>query len=283
VAAGRATYDFAKASSCAATLRSAACPSLNPLGAPCDEVVTGKVANGGTCYTDIDCAAGSCDASMSCPGKCIAFLAEGSLCGPYGEAGRCAAGLECLRDPQNPLSCLSWCQALAATGGPCPCQFGNYCDPSTNKCAALKTSGACTDQYQCALGYACGGSTCKPVAGVGEACTPGEPTECTYFGTFCDPATRKCKAFPVIGENCATLPCLSGYCDIAGLVCKDFIPDGATCVYVSCNIGSFCTATTLTSGVCQKSKLDSEACATALECLSQNCMGGKCIGPCHEP
>lgn len=282
VAASRATYDGAKGTTCLAALQAATCASTEVTldSAACSGVLTGTVAPGGACFTDLDCNGGLCNLNETCPGKCVAFIAAGGACGSGApEGAACAPGLGCDNASQT-------CKTLSDAGGPCPCKAGTYCN-ATNSCVARQTSGSCTSSDQCAFGHDCVSSTCTAFVGVGSGCvagaTPYDRSRCG-LGSYCDPGTSTCVAWPDVGGSCAYAPCQNGYCDSGTKLCVAPLADGATCSdFSQCLIGSYCDV--LGDDTCKVSKANGAACTSLIECASFNCVSGSCAPDpmtCHE-
>lgn len=265
IAASRASYDSAKAASCLAAFGAATCDTLESVAdSACQGVLTGKVAAGGACYTDVDCSGGTCDASgSSCPGKCVASIAKGQPCGAAA-AGQCGPGLVC----GSGSTCVTPAAAGAVCGADDDCQAGLFCNTSGGGvCTAKKKSGACTGS-ECALGYACVQSTCTALVGENGACTlaAAPQTECG-LGWFCAPSSSTCQAWPGLGSSCAaSLVCMTGYCDFLGdQTCKAPKADGSAC---------------LTPIECQSGFCDLLGDHTCKACTGTGCSP---ILTCHEP
>jgi hypothetical protein len=227
VAAGHATFDDSKVSSCLAAVDALECggPAAYGLGEwsigsfwpgpvpECQAVVSGRIALGGSCNSLLDCAEGYCDMTTACPGTCVPYGEVGESCrNPFlfssGYAGpvlmnTCFPGLGCaLADAATD----SWvCRSTSAVDGPCPCQAGLYCDPASSTCKEPKTSGACAGVAECALGYACTNTECRPAGVLGDACEPAtQPFTmggCAP-GYACDPASRTCIRALADGQSC---------------------------------------------------------------------------------
>lgn len=284
-AAGRVRVDSANAASCLSTFQAAAAACMDVdvafNSSACQAAITGTVATGGACFADVDCAAGTCDTSVACPGVCIAFLTAGQPC-TTGKAV-CGLGLAC-------DGATGTCAQLSATGGPCPCLPGNYCgvgtsdggtsDAGTGTCVARKTSGPCTIVDQCAFGTICAQATCTPYVGVGAACVPSPDITACGLGSYCDPGTSKCVAWPVIGQSCAVFPfCQTGYCDNGTSICTALKAPGASCASpLECQPGNYCDL--LGDSTCKLQKANGAACTVPSECQSQACTAGVCaLGP----
>jgi hypothetical protein len=251
ITAGRVVYSPTQAAACAAALGAVTCALFSsPTPAACDLVLTGTVANGGSCYLDVDCSTGWCNSTAStCPGTCQAFAQLGGSCATVS----CGPGLTCDGTPRT-------CKAESAASGPCPCQAGLWCDDavSPGTCKVPQTSGACatSNAGQCAIGYACVGTpstTCQSTVGLGGDCTASD-TLCG-LGYSCDAATHKCVSWPKLGEACGSsssnMMCIASYCDVVVTnVCVAYKQVGAPCTYpidiMACEPGSTCDAATST-------------------------------------
>jgi hypothetical protein len=214
VAAGRARFDAAKARSCLDALGVLDCAPFraafdDETYPPCAGVISGAAANGGTCFSDDDCAAGWCSiVATVCTGTCTAFAVAGQSC--VGTSP-CAPGFDC--------DALDVCTSLAGAGGACPCKLGLYCD-GTGRCQAQKASGsACSSSGECASGLDCAGSTpvCQRFGGVGATCG-GVGARCAD-GFHCG-AQNTCEPDPIVGQACdARVNCIGGRCNLATSKC----------------------------------------------------------------
>lgn len=155
--------------------------------AACSAVTVGRIALGGACISDLECATGHCGqdgkggpsvcvadpyaamppaAGAACtgwcdvpgPGSCTPLLATGAVC-------LVSTGLVCGEDQT--------CVALPDTGAPCPndvCAADAYCDDSKHCVARVPLGGACSNVdllETCADGGYCVGKVCvatEPVA-----------------------------------------------------------------------------------------------------------------------
>ncbi|MDI1435708.1 hypothetical protein [Polyangium sorediatum] len=148
VGAGRLEYDQYLAASCLAKLDKS-CSAINgdpfEADAECQSVFLGKVADGGDCSGDDECAS---DDSV-CIGDTDTELGK---CQPRGAAGAaCEFDEDCLTGYCNFAS--SMCEEPKAIGEACS-GFGgckdSYCDSMTNVCTAKKADGAsCTGPDEC--------------------------------------------------------------------------------------------------------------------------------------
>lgn len=191
VNAGRLAYDADKAGLCFAKI-DGRCGNLKDgifvSDAECQSVFTGKVAAGGTCAQDLECADASsmCAGAMggSTVGKCGPLPKENEACPDY----RCAAGLAC-----ETGATMNKCIKPKADGMTCGSNTectSEYCDFSTMKCSAPQAVGkACSSNSGCIDGWCdtLNGNTCKAKKALGETCAL--PEEC--ISDACD-AMDKC-------------------------------------------------------------------------------------------
>lgn len=287
----RASYDSGKAAACLDALKAITdCAQLHDIEdgssdmvekllPACKSVLMPAVKLGGSCYDGSHCADGWCDESNNaCPGTCKAPAAEGQDCTqvPCADGLRCwygtssatcqkpsAAGQSCLSNScEDGLDCDGstsppTCVAERDVGQSCGsvgCKTGLYCDAATSQCAARKTSGACTANKECEVGYRCAssgaqGGTCKKMLGLDEACAIAEYT--CGLGYYCDPSTLKCAKTPAIGEACDSSDryCLAGYCDPGTSKCVACKALGDDCdpmssAYGQCGYDAYCDYTT---------------------------------------
>jgi len=194
VAAGRLAYDADKAGICFASATvdcSKRFPKEFGPDPACDTVFTGKVADGGDCQQDLECAqAGSdCSGMVGMPGKCAVLPKENDPC----PDGSCQDGLLCSLDATR------ICIKPKADGMACSLYFecaSGYCD-STSKCAAKKANGAMCDSPQ--------------------TCNDG----------YCDTVTNLCTARKTVGDACMDSDqCVSDQCDTTMNKCVPPFCDG---------------------------------------------------------
>ncbi len=151
IAEGRIVYDGDKAASCFDNLPSD-CSIVTPDGADpletspdCQAIFVGKVANGGDCAQDDDCAVDGSD----CMGASNGMLGKCQLPGDVGAA--CMFGSDCKSDYCDFQT--SMCAAKKALGEMCSGSqscMNSYCDVDTKLCAALKADGdACLQASEC--------------------------------------------------------------------------------------------------------------------------------------
>jgi hypothetical protein len=259
IAAGRATYNASLGSACQGALNALSCADLNTGSFPssCLQAVSGTVANGAVCYSDTECASGTCDSSGPvCPGTCHGYVGLGQACG---SSSQC--------DPS--LTCDSGtCKTPSAVGGACPCREGLWCNTSgggAGTCqASLATGSACSTasgSAPCILGSVCVGSpsACQIQVGLNGNCAAS--AELCGFGYVCSATTHTCLSAPSVGQACGpSAPlCIGGYCD--------FFATSPSCV-AQRTLGQSCTG------------MMPFECAPGLTCGS----AGTCVrGYCPEP
>jgi hypothetical protein len=245
VAAGRQVFRPEEFGACLRGLRQTPCGNLDLEKVSLGTMLEGcpafvpQVAAGGACANTADCQGGWCSATDVCPGVCRAFIPFSGACT---EEDRCQEGSSCAGGV---------CRRNAGLEG--ICTAGVQCDPNSNtycqdgRCVARKTSGSCTDDAQCALGFRCvktapalGNNSpreCRSAKGAGAACEPGAG-ECALF-SYCDAGTRACRSWPGPGERCGdpngageVTFCLESRCEIFGLppVCLAYNPVGGGCL-----------------------------------------------------
>jgi hypothetical protein len=241
VAAGRATYVGSRAGACLSFIGSASCDLLAAFmegkypQADCAAAIAGKLAEGEQCYSHESCASGAClESPDACPSTCGTPTPFGSPC----ELGvPCAAGSSC-----NILLATPACTPLARQDGPCLndrwcgpglfCEFISYYE---NGCRPRATSGSCTRDEECAIGYRCSTptATCTAWRGPGESCTQGE--RACGPGLWCG-AGGTCVDGPKQSEPCSTIngedrPCIGGWCSAVGAAyyCAAWLAAGETC------------------------------------------------------
>lgn len=190
IAAGRLEYDANQASACFAKLNGRCdlypttlfFPGLLFLEDPaCEMVLGGKVADGGDCYVDIECAqAGSACFNAAEPnfGKCAPLRKENEPCSPNSD---CATGLVC--------------------------SFANICIKPLADGVACEFDSECVSEY-CDRN---GSGVCEAKKAIGEVCTS---TAC--IDGWCHPDTNVCTAKKADGEPCTYAAECIGRCDNSG-------------------------------------------------------------------
>ena len=309
VAAGRMTYDPAKGQACkdlADGLLATSCfgensPVLTGATLPpaCDQMFTGTVANGASCYDTEECAAGYCDFSANtCPGTCTAKKAAAASCDDDEE---CQAGLSC-----ESGTCAAPLALGASCGGNVPgdCGQGLYCNDS-GKCSNVKVAlgDDCTSNTMCPDGAACIRSNFSVPTGL---CTQVQPEggTCNSGGFFFFPFSLECKGIQVcaglqvdpsmdavVTPGTCTIPQSVGgpcfpnagtlggngcfidlVCDPATQKCAAAPAVGQACITGRCAEGAYCNPT---NDTCAAKKADGATCAESEECLGA-CSGGSC-------
>ncbi len=256
IAAGKVSYDGAKARSCIDGLNAiSSCDRTTladlTLAPDCNGVFTGTVAPGGACFFSQECAAGgSCQSADSvcdplhqcCAGTCarLVTVAAGGDC--TGIDAQCAAGTLCVfSGTGNTGTCVTLVTTPGATcGGTIPCAPPLYCDTVSNTCKTpVATGGACNPglgSIDCAnLRDLCdaASSSCKPRIAVGSPCPGG--ADCVSYA-YCDATSGNCVELPAVGRPCSLSAvaangdqCLGGVtCDPTTSLCT-LIPTGGAC------------------------------------------------------
>lgn len=208
----------------------------------------GTAAVGAPCSDNEQCESGYCgkerrEAGTGAPpfcGQCVATPGEGAPCAASGRL--CGNGLTCLggtcRKEPAPVAAGGTC--ATRQGDEARCQWGLEClrveggGEVTGVCGTLPGAGAsCTDR--CAKPLQCRGGTCVAPAAEGGDCPLSG--ECRR-DLFCEPASKKCRAFSVVGVGATcgtpgvkcegTLACVRS----AGggtATCAPRVPVGAAC------------------------------------------------------
>jgi hypothetical protein len=196
----------------------------------CERIVTGKVAVGGACLLDDECADGGDCVIPSCPNACCpGTCAASTRPAPVPLGGSCAAsGAECV----SGAACLDGiCAPPRAVGAACRGGLGECAAPAvclaipggTETCTVLPTSRGAPCEPGANFGCGrvderCDGPsrTCVPLSKPGSPCeTIGD---CVGYA-YCDAGA--CKVRPTIGQPCDTpieiqcmgsLVCVQGVC-----------------------------------------------------------------------
>ncbi len=264
--------------------------------------VDSRVASGGACQVDGECASGSCVDGVccaeACDGVCEVCSAAGGSCvavdpsspdNVCGEDGRVCAGRgECAlplgRECASGAECASaqCVQALVGASTLCceeACPGDQRCS-SAGRCVApvADLGQACQGPGDCTLGQCIDGVCCDtPCDGVCERCNaPGEAGRCVADApeTACDTSEpeRRCLSRGLCqlpnGEVCeGNADCGSGRCEPA-------LAGGRICCAVTCQAGQACDAT---GGACQVApRGNGDACQGNGECISGSCQDGRC-------
>jgi hypothetical protein len=239
VDASRVSFDASKARACLSALRRELSCTINALGLAfddCDEVATGLVPLGDTCYDDDECAGDAeCqggDTVESCTGgTCVAVDAGPP---PVGEGADCSAA---------------------------PCQTGLFCkrgETGAQTCASLAGVGEpCQALASCAAGLVCSGGlvgegVCFDPPARGEQCDPELGfLACEVITDLCDPTDAVCKARPRPGDACN--------------------PDNDQCIgYAYCNSEGRCEQNPGEGDACS-TELGAPDCLGSFDCVNGVC------------
>jgi hypothetical protein len=141
VDAGRVLYHPDRAAACIKAMDGATChdyftAQVSASSSECKHIFEGKVASGGDCLDDSECAGTNVlcqgkDPSKNVMGKCVASPSAGQACIEYA----CAEGLYCKADAQGNNGT---CTAQDAKGTACDSNYAcatGYCDVKTKQCA----------------------------------------------------------------------------------------------------------------------------------------------------
>lgn len=268
---------------------------------PCDGMIEGQVAVGGTCVQAWDCAGDA----ICAPGAdnatvltCQAPGTAGATCETDATKDRargrgapeCAAGLSCVD---------GLCAPLGAAGATCgtgqaPCDADTYCKDGT--CAAREPAGGvCAAESHCQTGLKCQADVCTPDVPVptGEACDP-EGLPCADPCASCHATTAGGDVFVCALQGEADAACdssadcrLSLTCAANGR-CVAPAAANASCADRACADGLFCAcpgnaaACDDAAQVCSPRIAPGGACSTDNQ-LTGGCDQGYCFdGTCHE-
>jgi hypothetical protein len=215
--------------------------------------ILGSVPLGKRCRSNVECdgkGAAECVAAPEGPGTntCAStcqLLKEGSSCTPG--SNQCNSGRHCDSQTRS-------CKNESAPGSSCSIfEAENSCGPnascSSNICTALPTSGPCTSQGRCGVGFFCRGNTCEAVLPENTGCNA--DFYCAP-GLFC--LNNLCKPKAALGAACTS--------SSQGSVCVD----GARCI----------------DAVCRKPKADGEACQTTFNAFDEESGENECLHACDR-
>jgi hypothetical protein len=161
------------------------------------------------------------------------------------------------------------------------CAIGNYCDGTgIGACKPKLTTGACTNNDECASGSCLGGACCASMC-----MFPGTPCG----ALFCSMTTGACLYAPAL-TNCGMGTCMSNklqnlsVCDGAGQ-CRPTggynCPSSAACSPVgctSCTMDMQCTQWGYCNGgTCVPRGQTGAACTASNQCLNGICSGTQCM------
>jgi hypothetical protein len=238
---------------------------------------------------------GGCDGAGAC-----ARWPDGTLCSPVSckdtstqNNPKTCVGGKCADPAVQTLGCAPYACVSNMTSGACAtscgmtpytdtdCSMGSYCDGvGAGACRPKLTTGACTNDDQCASGQCLGGSCCATL------CMTGAPCGATACGT-----TSGACNYPPPLTNCGMGACTSGntlmglgVCDGAGS-CKGtgtiICPSGhcgtdgcgACAGDGQCTMWGYCSGAIFgqPTGTCKPKKPSGSGCFGSNECLSNNC------------
>jgi hypothetical protein len=279
VAAGRASLDEQAFTACLVETSATSCshPSVKPA---CGVRYAGTIADGQSCYTDVECAS------------------------PGAECQTAACGDSC---------CTGVCKPRAKLGEACmdfyACEPGLVCSVNALKCVVGDIGAACADTFECDPGAWCDQGTCQPDLGEGELCKSllqcasgtvcvglkieieparclraseaGAPCDWFCLGNFHCAVTSavsfgECLSLPTHGQPCsALLPCIdvNERCGAGQCVERDDIDE--PCTDGTCKPGLFCTDQIGAANPVCKARLPDGAtgCNRPSQCESYVCSG----------
>jgi hypothetical protein len=194
------------------------------------------------------------------------LLADGAPCGVDSQctSAYCGTGKSAI---------CGTCGKAPAAGDACDvkkCGPALTCSDATKKCVVpLKSGSACTATDTCELGNGCQDGTCQPAASTaGAACSTdgkGAPLCDLLKGLFCEPVSKKCKAFVVAK---ATETC--GY-DTAGanfVICER---DGLCIKAKTTDLQGKCLAAAAAGAACNLDETVGPKCQEGLACVGGTC------------
>ncbi len=220
---GSLGYDGAAAIACVAAVKGSTCDTPNGLSKSiqdtCDKVFINRHANGGACFTGLECTSGKCKPPMTCADACC----EGT-CDDVGDA----------------VALDGDCGGMVTK----KCQLGTYCDASTSKCAKLKDANeACAQAEACLPGLVCdvgGTGVCFQAAKSDSPCNPMlKVNPCAEYNEYCDAMQSKCVPLPGPGQpagaNCACAADTTCTTGMSGAqVCQLLPIEGEDCGAAGC-------------------------------------------------
>jgi hypothetical protein len=225
---GASAYDAGAARACVDARLAADCAPERSVE-PCRRIFVGRVALGGACVINEECAPGSACATSRCEGGCCygTCVADTSCwglpCGPLPTTGaRCHLSKGC----QPPAACqsltdsMAYCTVLPVEGEACnPSSWPDcsrrdtFCDPGSLRCVRKRQPGeGCRSQHECDRGAICPGTSInRPGWGGGSGTAGGNGGAGGGVGI--------CRALGTLGQACggdddcwASLICTAGAC-----------------------------------------------------------------------
>lgn len=255
---GSVIYHDERLGACLAGIRETECTTKDfwllfsdALGATCNQVFEGTLAEGESCWIREQCVSGSCDTAhcelACCEGVCAPARVKAAIGEPCAEA-ECVAGAYCV---------AATCVARQPSGAACAPPEGD------------SFSDECIEDTTCAPNGD-GTGTCRPLPALGEACIEGM---CADLGASCDYTMGICVKIHAEGETCD--PSGYGACGLS-LRCD---PDRKTCERMAaggpCSIGPFgydCAPGAYCQDfTCELQKANGAACEFASACQSLHC------------
>jgi hypothetical protein len=226
VSTGKVIYDADAEARCIDGYASEGCTiSTDDVGAAqmhtqaCRAVFTGTVANGGACFSSVECVSRSCgfaacSTATCCAGTCQAQIAVGGDCSG---GAVCVDGTVCREDANNNVEI---CVGLIAAGQPCT-------HTNTSVCASGTT---------CITDPATGASSCGRAPAEGQPCPDGT---CDADFDTCDAITEICVRKVAVGGACASSSACVPYatCDPTSSTCVALALAGAACMQDSDCLG----------------------------------------------
>lgn len=244
----------------------------------CYFVIDGARAIGETCEASSDCSDdGRCVAASinACPGVCIS---------PMCDEGQYLYDGQCRKPVARGGSCAPLREALPAQ----QCELDTFCEAGTFKCRASGQLGeACGDWLCEPFVLVCSNGFCRRLKGPGEPCEGSYDCKGDFLCGEASPGQPKtCLSGAVIGESCASSPCLEGSCDPLTRICSRpprepvKVSQGQPCKFdTQCVEGHHCP---YSSKVCTVQSKMGEPCESQSACLN----GLRCdyrVGTCHSP
>lgn len=290
--AGLITYDGAQARACLNAMM-ASCSLEGPKPEACDKAFVGKIADGKPCDTKGLCTSAYCNKKPgeAC-GVCAARVAAGGDCQMDDD---CATGLTCADNKCVALGSVAVggkCNADRA------CTAGNFCKDEGNSgvCTAkIDKDGACDlKSGGCKDGLVCSGDVATMMASAkcvaphkaGEACgNPYPPSGDCEKGLLCgfamptkagDKLVTKCVSYKKVGEACefAQQCGIDGFCSAGKCAALPKMGDpctpaaqgqpGKCAPSAYCNDKGTCTALPIAGDACSPDNMD---CAAGLTCM----------------